>query len=99
MTPIGFKRSLSKSKPPAGLSAALAGLWWAAKDDWNKAHKLVMSEEDPYCAWVHAYLHRREGDLDNARYWYGQAGRPVAVGDLTEEWTMMVAALLRSKSG
>jgi hypothetical protein len=97
MTPIGFKRSLSKAKPPAGISPALAGLWWAGKDDWNKAHRLVMSAADPDCAWVHAYLHRREGDLDNARYWYGQAHRPVAVGELAAEWAMIVGALLRSK--
>jgi len=98
MTPIGFKRSLSKPKPPAGVSPALAGLWWAGKNDWNKAHKLVMSEEGAECAWVHAYLHRVEGDLDNARYWYGQARRPPAVGELAAEWAMIVTALLRSKS-
>ena len=73
MTPLGFKRSLSKSEPPSDLSPALAGLWWAAKDSWQKAHKLVMDEESAECAWVHAYLHRVEGDLDNARYWYRQA--------------------------
>ncbi len=98
MTPVGFKRSLSKSKPPAGISPALAGLWWAGKNDWNKAHKLVMSEEGAECAWVHAYLHRLEGDLENARYWYGQARRPPAVGELAAEWTMIVTALLWSKS-
>jgi hypothetical protein len=97
MTPLGFKRSLSKSKPPAGISPALEGLWWAGKDDWKKAHKLVMNEEGAGCAWVHAYLHRLEGDLENARYWYSQARRPPAAGDLTAEWTMIVAALLRSK--
>jgi hypothetical protein len=98
MTPVGFKRSLSKSKPPADSSPALAGLWWAGKNDWNKAHKLVMSEEGAECAWVHAYLHRLEGDLENARYWYGQARRPPAMGELAAEWAMIVAALLRSKS-
>jgi hypothetical protein len=66
MTPAAFKHSLAKSKPPAGLSTALAGLWWAGKDDWDKAHKLVMDDAGADCAWVHAYLHRVEGDLDNA---------------------------------
>lgn len=94
MTPLGFKRSLSKSEPPVGLSPALAALWWAGKNDWHKAHKLVMSEDGAECAWVHAYLHRLEGDLDNARYWYRQARRPAASGELADEWAAIVAALL-----
>ena len=98
MTPAEFKRSLAKTKPPAGLSPALAGLWWAGKDDWNRAHKVVMSEEDADCAWVHAYLHRVEGDLDNARYWYRQARRDQATGDLAAEWAAIAAALLEAKS-
>jgi hypothetical protein len=95
MTPLGFQRSLSKSEPPAGLPPALVALWWAGKDDWNKAHKLVMSEDGAECAWVHAYLHRREGDLDNARYWYRQARHPAASGELADEWAAIVAALLK----
>jgi hypothetical protein len=94
MTPLGFKRSLSKAEPPAGLSPALTALWWAGRDDWDKAHKLVMSEDAAECAWVHAYLHRVEGDLDNAGYWYRQAGRPPACGELADEWAAIVAALL-----
>jgi hypothetical protein len=98
MTPAEFKRSLAKAKPPAGLSAALGGLWWAGKDDWDRAHKQVMSEEDADCAWVHAYLHRVEGDLDNARYWYRRARRDPAKGDLGAEWAAIAAALLEAKS-
>ena len=98
MTPAEFKRSLAKAKPPTGLSPALAGLWWAGKDDWNTAHKAVMSEDDADCAWVHAYLHRVEGDLDNARYWYRQARRNPAKGDLAAEWATIAAALLKAKS-
>jgi hypothetical protein len=98
MTPAEFKRSLAKAKPPAGLSPALAGLWWAGKDDWDKAHKLVMSEGGSDCAWVHAYLHRREGDLDNAGYWYRQARRKRAEGELGAEWASIAAALLASGS-
>jgi hypothetical protein len=98
MTPAEFKRSLSKPRPPARLSPALGALWWAGKDDWNKAHKLVMSEEGADGAWVHAYLHRLEGDLENARYWYRQARRPAATGELAAEWTMIVTALLGSKA-
>jgi hypothetical protein len=99
MTPAEFKRSLTKAKPPPGLSTALSGLWWAGKDDWDKAHKIAMDDEGADCAWVHAYLHRVEGDLDNARYWYGQARRPPAAGELADEWAAIAATLLRSSAG
>ena len=98
MTPAKFERSLSKSKPPAGLMPALAALWWAGKDDWDKAHKLVMDEGGADCAWVHAYLHRVEGDLDNAGYWYRRARRKPAQGDLQAEWTAIAATLLAANA-
>jgi hypothetical protein len=97
MTPNSFKRSLSDAEPPNDLSPALAALWWAANDDWDQAHKLVMDEDSVECAWVHAYLHRVEGDIDNARYSYRQAHRSPADGDLPDEWDAIVAALLQSK--
>ncbi|HXW40975.1 MAG TPA: hypothetical protein VEK75_07220 [Xanthobacteraceae bacterium] len=77
------------------MSPALAALWWAGNDNWDKAHKIVMNEDGAECAWVHAHLHRVEGDLDNARYWYRQARREPAVGDLGAEWAAITAALLR----
>ena len=67
VTLSAFKRSLASKEPPLGLSPALAALWWAGKDEWNKAHEIVMNRDDPDCTWVHAYLHRVEGDLGNAR--------------------------------
>jgi len=94
MTPAEFKRSLTKTKPPTGLSPALAGLWWAGKDEWHRAHKIVMDEGGKDCAWVHAYLHRVEGDLGNARYWYKQAGKPAVSGSLPKEWAAIAADLL-----
>ena len=94
MTLAEFKRSLSRARPPAGLAPALAGLWWAGKDNWTKAHEIVMDESGKDCAWVHAYLHRVEGDLDNARYWYREAGKPAASGPLPPEWEGIVRALL-----
>jgi hypothetical protein len=97
MSPHEFKRSISEAKPPAGLSPALAALWWAAKDDWQRAHRLVMNESGADCAWVHAYLHREEGDLDNARYWYRQARREPAQGELAAEWAAIAAALLQER--
>ena len=99
MTPSDFKRSLAGKTPPDGLRLPLVALWWAGKDDWHKAHEIVANGEGSDCAWVHAHLHRAEGDLSNARYWYQQARRPPASGDLTTEWTAMVAALLRLLQG
>jgi hypothetical protein len=95
MTFAEFRRSLSAAKPPRGLSPALAALWWAKKDDWHKAHAAVMDETDKACAWVHAHLHRVEGDLDNARYWYRRAGRPAATQSSMAEWEEIARALLR----
>jgi hypothetical protein len=94
MTFAEFKQTQSQTRPPAGLSVALTALWWAGKDDWDKAHKIVMDEGGEDCAWVHAYLHRVEGDLDNAGYWYRQAGKPAASGTLPAEWAAIASDLL-----
>jgi hypothetical protein len=94
MTLAEFKRSLSKKSPPPGLAPALAALWWAAKGDWERAHALVMDEGGKDCAWIHAYLHRLEGDLGNAGYWYGQAEKPVPTGPSDAEWDSIAGALL-----
>jgi hypothetical protein len=91
-----FKESLSRSAPPARLRPALQGLWWAAKGEWDRAHTLVQDEESTEAAWVHAYLHRVEGDLPNAGYWYRRAGRASASGSLDEEWQAIAADLLRA---
>jgi hypothetical protein len=98
MTLAEFRRTLSKSKPPADLAPALAALWWAGKDDWDQAHKIVMDEGGKDCAWVHAYLHRVEGDPGNARYWYGQAQRPVPTKPLAAEWNAVVEAMLAARA-
>ena len=90
-----FERSLEAAEPPASLQLALQALWWDGKGDWNKAHECAQADEgNPSCDWVHAYLHRKEGDASNARYWYGQAGKPVARGALPEEWLAIVQALI-----
>jgi hypothetical protein len=90
-----FKRDVSKPQPPADLAPPLAALWWAAKGDWDKAHGIVMKQDTRDAAWVHAYLHRVEGDLDNAGYWYRKAHRPAQSGALPEEWDAIAAALLK----
>jgi hypothetical protein len=88
-----FKTSLSGAAPAPGLEAPLAALWWAAKSGWDQAHKIVQDESTADAAWVHAYLHRVEGDLGNASYWYRQAGKPVATGSLETEWEQIVSNL------
>jgi hypothetical protein len=89
-----FKASRSAASPAPELDPPLAALWWAAKGNWDQAHKIVQDEDSGDAAWVHAYLHRVEGDLGNAGYWYRQAGKPVAKDSLESEWEAMVAALL-----
>jgi hypothetical protein len=89
-----FKASFSGAAPAPGLGAPVSALWWAAKGGWNEAHRLVQDEDTADAAWVHAYLHRVEGDLGNAGYWYRRAGKPVASGSLETEWERMLSALL-----
>jgi len=95
MTLAEFQRSLTARTAPRDVAPALAALWWAKKGDWDKAHKIVMDADGRDAAWVHAYLHRVEGDAGNAAYWYRQANRPVASGTLDREWDAIAAALLR----
>jgi len=92
-----FKSSLSGDAPASGVAPPLAALWWAAKGDWDKAHAIVQDEEGVDAAWVHAYLHRVEGDPGNAGYWYRRAGQPVATGPVEAEWDRIVLALLRDE--
>jgi hypothetical protein len=89
-----FRESLAGDVPSLELDRALAGLWWDAKGDWNKAHDSAQEDEGPAGSWVHAYLHRKEGDESNAGYWYRRAGRTPSRATLQEEWTEIVNALL-----
>jgi len=95
MTETDFKSSLSGASPPPGAIAPLTALWWAGKGDWDKAHGIVQDDGGADAAWVHAYLHRVEGDLGNAGYWYRQARKPVATDTIEAEWERMVSALLK----
>ena len=85
---------LAQSDPPANVPPLVAALWWDAKDDWNRAHEIAQSVETSDGAWVHAYLHRKEGDTGNAAYWYRQAGQPVCKLPLDTEWEQIASALL-----
>ena len=94
MTLDDFSESLAGSEPPAGLTLSLVGLWWDAKGDWTRAHESAQQDEGPQGSWVHAYLHRKEGDQDNAGYWYGRAGKPICREPLDEEWFSIARDLL-----
>lgn len=91
-----FKASVSADTPPAGVTGALAALWWMHKGDWERAHATAQDDHTKNGAWVHGHLHRVEGDLDNAAYWYGQGGRTRSTLPLDEEWDHIAAALLAS---
>lgn len=94
MTYAQFRASLGQPAPPAGLDVALRALWYDAQGDWDNAHRLAQDDPRPQGAWVHAYLHRKEGDLGNAGYWYSRAGRRRPQTDLDEEWETIARALL-----
>jgi hypothetical protein len=79
---------------PADTPPLLRALWHDATGDWDAAHRLAQDVESADGAWVHAYLHRREGDTGNAQYWYRRAGRPAATGTLEEEWEAIARALV-----
>jgi hypothetical protein len=93
-----FRQSASdpSSPPPEGISQPLLALWHDAHGSWTQAHDCTQQDSGRESAWVHAYLHRKEGDLGNARYWYGCAGRKMPAGTLEEEWADMARALLSS---
>ena len=89
-----FRQSLSRSTPPDALDRALQGLWWDAKGDWQRAHECAQEQDDRRGAWVHAYLHRKEGDAANAGYWYRRTGGAAPELSLPEEWEAIVRTLL-----
>jgi hypothetical protein len=95
MTLQEFRDSLLRDDPPAALSSALLGLWWDAKGNWTKAHEAAQQDEGIAGSWVHAYLHRKEGDLSNAGYWYRRAGKTPTRKSLEEEWMEIAGSLIR----
>jgi hypothetical protein len=94
MTFEEFRNSLVGECPPEALSLPLAALWWDAKGNWGKAHESAQQDEGITGAWVHAYLHRKEGDISNAGYWYRRAGKPQVRTSHDEEWTEIVKSLV-----
>jgi hypothetical protein len=90
----GFRATLASAAPPDGLSLPLQTLWWEAKGDWKQAHECAQADEGPEGAAVHAYLHRVEGDLRNAGYWYNRAGRTPRTDALAAEWEALAIEML-----
>ncbi|OLC41970.1 MAG: hypothetical protein AUH43_23645 [Acidobacteria bacterium 13_1_40CM_65_14] len=93
MTFDQFKATLSEAVPTT-LSAPLRALWHDARGEWDAAHTVAQDIDDATGAWIHAYLHRKEGDLGNAAYWYERARQPIATDSLDAEWQRIVTALL-----
>lgn len=92
-----FRDSLRQPAPPPDLGFARTGLWWDAKGDWTKAHESAQQDEGPEGSWVHAYLHRKEGDASNAGYWYRRAGKAPSQLSLDDEWLEIATALLAAR--
>jgi len=94
-----FRSSVAADRPPSS-TPALEALWWLLKGDWSEAHACVQRHEgEADCDWVHAHLHRQEGDRANAEYWYRRAGRAASTAPLPEEWTMIAGDLLARAAG
>jgi hypothetical protein len=94
MTLQEFRATLSRDEPPRQLDIALAALWWDAKGNWKQSHEVAGQDEGPAAAWVHAYLHRKEGDAGNANYWYTRADKTPSKSSLADEWTEITELLL-----
>ena len=91
-----YHASLTGEAPPASLPLALQALWQDGKGHWAAAHDLLQADNTPDGSWVHAYLHRKEGDKSNASYWYRKAGKPVPTSPLPAEWEAIARSLLAS---
>jgi hypothetical protein len=89
-----FRQSIKGETPPAGITVYLLAMWYDAHGNWDQAHRMVDNLEDVTACWVHAYLHRKEGDQWNADYWYRKAGKKRPDISLTQEWESVVKALL-----
>ena len=96
MTYKEFTESLDAGNPPAGISDILKALWYDGKGDWESSHNIAQDIHDRNGSWIHAYLHRKEGDIFNARYWYRQANKPEFEGSLADEWKSLVRVFLGS---
>ena len=96
MTLSSFMNSLKGGMAPSGMDKLLQALWFDAKNNWEEAHSIVDSGVTVEEAWVHAYLHRKEGDVWNANYWYRRAGRAMPSITHKQEWETLVFYFLKA---
>jgi len=96
MTLLEFKSSLQHAAPPLGINDLLRALWYDAKHDWNSSHAIAQDIETSEGSWVHAYLHRKEGDDSNAQYWYSRARKKFPKVSLAEEWEEIADHFLKT---
>ena len=89
-----FQQSLGTTAPPDNSSVYLQSLWYDGKGNWEQAHNVIQDVNDKTAAWIHAYLHRKEGDVWNANYWYTRAGKRMPGYSLDQEWEEIVKAML-----
>ena len=89
-----FKESLAGNNPPQNISVYLKALWYEGKGDWHKAHQIIQDINDSNASWIHAFLHRKEGDAGNADYWYRRAGKKRPAISLEKEWEKIVESLI-----
>jgi hypothetical protein len=89
-----FHQSIKDAMPPEGITVHLLAMWYDGHGNWDKAHSMVDNLEDETACWVHAYLHRKEGDIWNADYWYRKAGKTRPDVSLQKEWEIIVQSLL-----
>ena len=94
MNSIDFRESIKGNEPPSESSDHLKALWYDAKGDWKKAHEIIQDIDDKNASWIHAYLHRKEGDTGNADYWYSRAGKRRPSMALENEWEELVASFI-----
>lgn len=99
LTAAAFRASLTADAPPPGLPLQLQALWWSGKGRWERAHELAQNAENGDGAWVHAHLHRIEGDLANAAYWYRRAGQDLRSASIDTEWRAISAEMLAARPG
>ena len=94
MTVDELRATLEYTAPPDGLPPLVAAMWHLARGDWTRAHEIAQDDPSVDAAWVHAHLHRVEGDMANAGYWYRRAAHPVPADGLDSEWRAITEALL-----
>jgi hypothetical protein len=94
MTFQDFKNTLHQKSPPSEISPLLKALWFDAHGEWGKAHDVAQEVNTPEGSWIHAYLHRKEGDRSNSQYWYHRANKKMPVYTLEQEWEELVTEFL-----